>query len=297
MKNDCKIYFGLFLLLALSWIAAMRVIIADTNSIELLNNSNATNPTYAELFAFIKEDSTDEHPYTSGSDVYLGYPKSLYLCSQYAEAVHNNAEKLGIRAAWVTIIFEGGHRAHALNAFETTDRGLVYIDSTGAKPEDRLNRYLDQNRKSLYGATYIPESLDKVAYIKIGKEYGLIHIDKAKSLSYEFYEDYREKWLEYRELVGYYNDDLMQYHQENSTSESSSGTYASGDVANDYGTSFITKGSIKPLDAVPVEWSPRMEDWKITINENLQRIDYLAEELGDYYFESLGVVESIDIQW
>jgi len=33
----------------------------DGEPIELINNPNATNPTYAELVAFIKEDSTDEH--------------------------------------------------------------------------------------------------------------------------------------------------------------------------------------------------------------------------------------------
>jgi len=100
---------------------------ADGEPIELINNPDATDPTYAGLVVFIKEDSTDKHLYSYD-----------YVCSDFAEAVHNNAEAAGIRAAWVAIDLEGEVEGHACNAFETTDRGLVYIDCTGEGP---LNHY------------------------------------------------------------------------------------------------------------------------------------------------------------
>jgi hypothetical protein len=55
--------------------------------------------------------------------------------------LHNNAEKAGIRCAYVSLDMVGysdpynlgiaSDAGHACNAFETTDRGLVYIDCTG----------------------------------------------------------------------------------------------------------------------------------------------------------------------
>ena len=96
----------------------------DGEPIELINNPDATNPTYAELVAFIVTDSTDTKDYLK-----LGL--TGYVCADFAEDVHNNAEAAGIRAAWVSIDFGGNDEGHACNAFETTDRGLVYIDCTG----------------------------------------------------------------------------------------------------------------------------------------------------------------------
>ena len=93
----------------------------DGEPIELINNPDATNPTYSELLAFIQEDSTDTNDYLENP--YIGY-----VCADFAEDVHNNAEAAGIRAAWVSIDFEGSDVGHAVNAFETTDLSLVYID-------------------------------------------------------------------------------------------------------------------------------------------------------------------------
>lgn len=92
----------------------------DDKLISLVNCDNAKNPTYSQLVQFIKKDSTDRKKYTS-----------RYVCSDFAEDVHNNAEKAGIKAGWVAIRFKSGP-GHACNAFKTTDKGLVYIDCTGS---------------------------------------------------------------------------------------------------------------------------------------------------------------------
>ncbi len=98
---------------------------ADGHRITLRNNPDAENPSWNELKAFVAEDRTDEHPYR-----YLSF-----ICYDFAEMLHNNAEEAGMRSAYVMVrlgpsVYYPTGVNHALNAFETTDRGLVYIDST-----------------------------------------------------------------------------------------------------------------------------------------------------------------------
>ncbi len=132
----------------------------DGEPIELINNPYATNPTYSELLAFIEEDPTDKYTYI------FGPPKVAYVCSDFAEDVHNNAEAAGIRSAWVGIDIAGNSEGHALNAFETTDLGLVYIDCTG---------------EGLWNiSTSTSGSWDNRAYVDIGEQYGIKYINKVK---------------------------------------------------------------------------------------------------------------------
>lgn len=89
---------------------------ADGQKLLLINNNDAVNPSYDQLLVFLKADKTDEHPYTS-----------TYTCGDFGETLHNNAEAAGLRCALV-----GSNSCnHAFNEFETTDKGIVYIDCTG----------------------------------------------------------------------------------------------------------------------------------------------------------------------
>jgi hypothetical protein len=115
---------------------------ANGSWVTLINMESATDPTYKELLEFIKSDNTDEIEYNLRS----------FVCADFAQAVHNNAEKAGIKAAWVSIEFEDRKYGHACNAFNTTDRGLVFVDCTG--PE-----------------SYKPGNWDSIVEIKIGEEY------------------------------------------------------------------------------------------------------------------------------
>ena len=152
----------------------------DNEPIELINNPDAINPTYAQLTAFLLEDTTDDN-------AYIEYGLKAYVCADFAEGLHNNAEVAGIKAAWVGIDIEDNEEGHALNAFETTDKGLVYIDCM-----------LD----------------DTVAYIEEGKPYGTISIDKVESLQYSFYEKYRQKIQEFETRLEAFNSEVEQYNQE-----------------------------------------------------------------------------------
>jgi hypothetical protein len=121
------------------------------NIIVLINNKNSINPSYTQLEQFLMNDKTDEYPYVetgkepgpiSGSpeshiDVVhiqniidgIAQPGPPDVCADFAERLHNDAEFAGIRCAFVIVDTSLGY--HALNAFQTTDDGLVFIDDTG----------------------------------------------------------------------------------------------------------------------------------------------------------------------
>jgi len=216
--------------------------------------------------AFIEADTTDTKGYVEEGfrDWY-----QAHVCADFAEEVHNNAEAAGIRAAWVGIDIEGDEEGHALNAFETTDRGLVYIDCTGGNPGGLGAAITEALRQYGHAPPPKPTSWDTVAYIEIGKEYGLIDIAKADSLSYSFYEEYKQKWQEYEIKLETYNREVERYNQE-----------ISGKV-------YII-GSPEDI---------RISAWEARLEEESQALDKLAEELSDFWFEPLGIVKDIHIHW
>lgn len=142
--------------------------------IVLINNRDAKDPTYSQLLDFLKLDQTDQYPYglnrtillvpyfgSAEDNVDLDLVKEIIdgteqassprICADFAVMLHNNAEKVGIRCGYVSIELSEG--SHALNVFNTTDRGLVYIDDTGTIGD------------------YGPSNCDKIVNIKIGRSY------------------------------------------------------------------------------------------------------------------------------
>ena len=74
------------------------------------------NPTFQELRDFILRDPTSRNEFVLNQ----------YECRHFATEVNNNAEAEGLRCAFVLLCFDRGQ--HAVVAFDTTDRGLVYIE-------------------------------------------------------------------------------------------------------------------------------------------------------------------------
>jgi len=132
----------------------------DYRPIQLARNPSAENPSWNDLMEFIRLDTTDSRPYIE--TFYWSY-----VCADYARDVHNNAEAAGIRAAWVGIDFEEGGPGHALNAFDTTDEGLVFVDCTES---------------------------DSIAYVKTGQELAYIDLEWAFSPEYSYYEESKDLW-------------------------------------------------------------------------------------------------------
>ncbi len=79
-------------------------------------NTAVRNPAFAEVRDFILDDKTSRNKFVLNQ----------YECRHFATDVNNNAEAAGIRCAFVLLCYRVGQ--HAVVAFETTDRGLVYIE-------------------------------------------------------------------------------------------------------------------------------------------------------------------------
>lgn len=155
--------------------------------IVLINNKNAANPTYSQLVSFLQNDKTDEFPYTYTNPL-LGFyygtaeshvdltrikniidgtaqPSNPDVCADFAERLHNDAEFAGIRCAYVSIDLSGypdpyhygisSNVGHALDAFQTVDRGLVYIDDTNNPGPTRSVT----TENVAVGQQYVPVSL------------------------------------------------------------------------------------------------------------------------------------------
>jgi hypothetical protein len=74
------------------------------------------DPTYREMNAFLDSDPTD------GNDYYT----DTYNCVNFAQDVCDNAFEAGYRCGFVYVEFTDS--AHAVACFNTTDRGLIFIE-------------------------------------------------------------------------------------------------------------------------------------------------------------------------
>jgi hypothetical protein len=75
------------------------------------------DPNDQEMKDFLEQDETSEQEYLENE----------YICVDFAADVKANAAREGLRCAYVVIEYLG-LTGHAIVAFDTTDRGLVYIE-------------------------------------------------------------------------------------------------------------------------------------------------------------------------
>jgi len=169
----------------------------------LVNNLNASDPTYNDLVRFLKADSTSSMKY-----VYPGW-----TCADFARQLHDNAEAQGIKAAFVAVefynssidysIYDSGSGSydyplttpdmgHGFNLFNTTDRGPVYVDSSGI---------------------YESSTGDRIVYVAEGREFNEIDLDYANGTDYTFYSGYRQKYIDYVYDLKEYNRLASAYNQ------------------------------------------------------------------------------------
>ena len=97
--------------------------------VDIINSQYANDVTTSELLNFIEFDKTDENE----------YERDGFNCVNFSKMLHDNAEEYGIKAGVVIVMFEDNHSGHAFNVFNTTDKGLVFIDSCSG---DRIIRKL-----------------------------------------------------------------------------------------------------------------------------------------------------------
>lgn len=76
------------------------------------------NPSYPEMLEFLSTDQTDKDEYVLGK----------YTCVNFAADLKNNALNAGFNCGYVVIFFQPINFSHAVNCFNTTDFGLIFIE-------------------------------------------------------------------------------------------------------------------------------------------------------------------------
>lgn len=247
-----------------------------STQVHLSNNPAAINPTWQELKAFLLVDGTDEKMYLPG-----------YMCADFAEEVHNNAEAAGIRAAWVAVHFEDGSEGHALNTFVTTDKGLVYVDCTGSDLFDNYFGKIEPVRfEDLISGRNISHKTkverDKVAYVTKSREYGSISLGANTPLEYVGYERMVLAWDSYNQRVEDFNRRMESHNRE----------------VEQYNKEI--EGKVFYIGTP--EWQ-RVNDWYNRLQVESGQFDSESEVLDkdrtqlEILWEPLGIVSSIEIYW
>ncbi len=232
----------------------------DALRVHLVSNHAAVNPTWQQLIDFIRQDKTDQ-------DI---YDRVLNPCGAFAEAVYNNAQAKGIRTAFVAVKFKGSNIGHALDAFETTDMGLVYVDCTGMTVEEFLAGYDQQLSPDGKPAVVFGQaaSNDKIAYPVVGQKLGFISIEVAQSPSFSYYQQYRARMDTFRADFNECNAAITKYNA----------------YVDEYNRS-RNSGLASSISAQ-----------KYAINKLTARVTADAEGLGAFWPE-MGVVEGMRIYW
>jgi hypothetical protein len=93
---------------------------SNTGSSENTTSANRTitlkNPTFREVKDFILKDPTSRNQF-------ILYK---YECRHFATDVDNNANAAGLNCGFALLCYDRGQ--HAVVAFDTTDRGLIFIE-------------------------------------------------------------------------------------------------------------------------------------------------------------------------
>jgi len=239
--------------------------------VTLENNPNAKDPTWDQVISFLKTDNTDE----------MEYVASDFMCGSFAQEVHNNAEKAGIRAAFVGIDLAGERIGHAVNAFNTTDRGLVFTDSTGQTAQEyelallKLEASEDSSGGSDPGG-------DRMAYVQQGRELGFISLNVNPSPEYAYYENYSIKSRDFEAKLTDFNNKVQSYNADVQDFNRWVG-----------GTTFIA-GSSEARRAG--EWKNQLKMSLYLLKSEEADLDREKAELGPIW-EPMGTVSNIDIRW
>lgn len=264
--------------------------------VNLINSSaaiiGATNHPWQKFVEFLRFDNTDREAYASERG-------SIH----FAEMLHNRAEYYGFKTAIVVVEFENG-KFRALNAFDTVDYGLVYVDSTNlvlfrrpAPDGITFPGGLHHFGLSSFWFPLVAQS-DKVAYIAVGKTMGFISIGFTDGFEYERFERSR------RELAAFYyeldtvKEDALDFERKFAQLPSSIQYW----IQNEYIRAIVPTLSERKVEP-PSTWD---RDDALKLAEEYWRIKtkfgWLAElwrsEVSGYnWSESESPVKSVKVLW
>lgn len=338
MSRNSKVVLGLVLVATLVTVLVVHNLtsyeqppysVASGRQVHLVNNRQATDPTWEELVAFLQDDDTDSLAYRRGIYHSTGEPiVPGFVCGDFAERLHNNAEAAGIRAAFVVFHLRD-EEPHALNAFETVDYGLVYVDCTGK--DSPLTVQLPPIKIDLWtGPSFIEEvdipdvkpDYNKLVFADEGEPISMVSIGVLEEPTWDAYQEYTARFAAYEVDVARYDEEVREYdsrarshHRDVIVYEAKVEAWNSGSPT---WTAEVSPGN--PLLGLPpivvtVKTSElsysglmaeyrRLEEEYADLEEEYNRLtewlDYLLQELDSlgYWLWSVGwVVEEIEIYW
>lgn len=227
------------------------------NLLEGSQKSELRNPTWQELKTFLEVDETDCQDYITDE----------FDCEGFTIGLRDNAWRRGFRSAYIAIGFGEGNTGHALNAFQTEDKGLIYIDNTNH---------------------------DAVSYLEFGKVYGTIALDGVKEefidttgepdefwgslfhtrydgnlFAYEYYDNYAQRREFYEQSIDAYNAEVDEYN-------SAAVEFNKGDK----------KYSVSEMET----WEGKIDTWA-------KNLEQLSKDLGSSKLEPMGIVTSVEVYW
>jgi len=123
---------------------------------EIHDYKYAKDPTFEEVIKILKETTIDENDYSH-----------TYYCTEFAAELHDISErKYHRKCIIVTADSRDGSFNHCFNAYNTKDRGIVYVDvSSGDRIVTLDNWYF--NATSIYD----PEDVISLDFRNAGIEY------------------------------------------------------------------------------------------------------------------------------
>jgi hypothetical protein len=103
---------------------SVAAVYENDSAIYITENRKAVDPSFGKMISFVANLTIPREKYETG-----------HVCSSFAVELHDQAELAGMRAHIVFIRFtDNAIEPHLIDAFRTTDRGVVYVDVTGRTP-------------------------------------------------------------------------------------------------------------------------------------------------------------------
>ncbi|KXA90145.1 hypothetical protein AKJ40_03375 [candidate division MSBL1 archaeon SCGC-AAA259M10] len=87
-------------------------------------------PTYKEVKEFLEEDTTNENEYVPPPENFH-YESRPYTCGSFSATLSRNASERNMRSGIVTLFYAGKSGlvgGHSIVAFDTVDRGLIFVE-------------------------------------------------------------------------------------------------------------------------------------------------------------------------
>jgi len=106
-----------------------------------ISKERITYPSYSDVQAFIEEDDTDKQKYISEN--------YTFICTDFTNRFINNFLKQGFFSCEAILYFQENN-SHSIVAINTTDKGLIFVDSqndqvmTSLRVGDNYCSYINQ---------------------------------------------------------------------------------------------------------------------------------------------------------